>query len=381
MNNRVIYIYQRVLPHYRIPFFRGLAILLKQQGIQLFVVYGQEYPGTVPKTVMINDDWAIFKKNIYVKFGHAELIIQRPLLRSLFNRSVVVLEQANRLLINYVFFVLALVIKKPVALWGHGKNFQSSNTNNLREKFKRACTHLAAWWFCYTQEGKDIIARNGFNRERITVVANSIDTSELIATLNALKKDEQHNLKNELEITSSNVAIYCGGIYKEKRIDFLLAACLKIREKVSDFEMIFIGDGPELHKITAFCETHTWGKYVGKITDNQRVKYFALAKCQLMPGLVGLGLLDSFALGVPLVTTDIDYHSPEIEYMTPSKNGIMAENNVISFADEVTAIFLSNDYYKSLVKGCLESRKKYTLNKMIENYAAGLSLLNKETTR
>jgi glycosyltransferase involved in cell wall biosynthesis len=373
-----IYIYQRILPHYRIPFFRGLAKLLLQQDIQLVVVYGQEYPGTVPKTVMINEDWAIYKKNIYIKIGPAELVIQPPLLTSLFNRTAVVLEQANRLMINYVFFAFVLVIKKPVALWGHGKNFQSSNTLSLREKFKRAYTNLATWWFCYTPEGKNIIANNGFNSDRITVVANSIDTTELANTLTGLKSNDLEVLKNQLGITSSNVAIYCGGMYTEKRITFLLQACQQIRQQVNDFEMIFIGDGPDLKLIETFCEAHTWSKYVGKMTGNERVKYFALAKCQLMPGLVGLGIIDSFALGVPLVTTNIDYHSPEIEYMAPNVNGIITDNTVSSFVTGVTEVFLNSDYHNLLVEGCYESREMFSLENMIKNYADGITSFAKE---
>ena len=40
---------QRVLPHYRHPFFDGLAKCLADEGIALTVYYGNEYPGTVPK--------------------------------------------------------------------------------------------------------------------------------------------------------------------------------------------------------------------------------------------------------------------------------------------------------------------------------------------
>jgi L-malate glycosyltransferase len=39
----------------------------------------------------------------------------------------------------------------------------------------------------------------------------------------------------------------------------------------------------------------------------------------LMPGLVGLAVLDAFADGIPRVTTVIEYHSPEIEYLVPGR--------------------------------------------------------------
>ena len=42
----------------------------------------------------------------------------------------------------------------------------------------------------------------------------------------------------------------------------------------------------------------------------------------LMPGLVGLAVVDSFATGCPLVTVDLPFHSPEIEYLENGVNGV-----------------------------------------------------------
>ena len=42
----------------------------------------------------------------------------------------------------------------------------------------------------------------------------------------------------------------------------------------------------------------------------------------LLPGAVGLGVLDSFAFDVPLVTVDLPYHGPEIDYVRDGENGV-----------------------------------------------------------
>lgn len=47
-----------------------------------------------------------------------------------------------------------------------------------------------------------------------------------------------------------------------------------------------------------------------------------LARVFLMPGLVGLAILDAGAAGLPLVTTDYPWHSPEIAYLDPGVNGL-----------------------------------------------------------
>jgi len=61
---QVIFI-QRVLPHYRLPFFDKLYGTLFNQNINMKLVYGQEYPGTVPKTFPIEEPWAHKIRNRY----------------------------------------------------------------------------------------------------------------------------------------------------------------------------------------------------------------------------------------------------------------------------------------------------------------------------
>ena len=48
--------------------------------------------------------------------------------------------------------------------------------------------------------------------------------------------------------------------------------------------------------------------------------YLYVSKLLLMPGLVGLSVMDSFVGTCPLVTTDVAVHSPEI---CTSKMGLM----------------------------------------------------------
>ena len=51
-----------------------------------------------------------------------------------------------------------------------------------------------------------------------------------------------------------------------------------------------------------------------------------LAKVQLLPGAVGLGILDGFALELPLVTTRAPFQGQEIAYLRDGVDGIMVDD-------------------------------------------------------
>ncbi|WP_441003640.1 glycosyltransferase family 4 protein [Pseudocolwellia agarivorans] len=371
MKNKIT-IYQRVLPHYRVPFFERLHEVLLENGVELQVICGHEKEGTVPKTVKIDAPWAIYMPVTYFNLFGAELVFQYPRLCDFKSGNVVIIEQANRLLINYVFYFLRALKIIKLGLWGHGKNFQATNKQSLKERFKRTYTTFSDWWFCYTTSGKKILNELGYEDNKITVVRNCVDVNELIDERNRLSQNELNELKSELNITTNNVAVYCGGMYTEKHIPFLLKACSNIQKITNDFNVIFIGNGPDDYLVKDFCETKVWAHYLGPISGVERVKYFAISKVTLMPGLVGLAVLDSFALQVPMITTDIPIHSPEIEYLESGVNGLIVEHDVNLYAEKVCYLLNNNYELEILVSGCKDCIDIYSIEVMANNYANGV---------
>jgi glycosyltransferase involved in cell wall biosynthesis len=181
-------------------------------------------------------------------------------------------------------------------------------------------------------------------------------------------------LRKELGLFSKNVGIYSGGLYAQKRIPFLLDACVEIRKLVPDFEMIVIGKGPDVSLIKHFAHHHAWLHYVGPKDDHAKVPFFSLAKVFLMPGLVGLAVLDSFALGVPMVTTAYPYHSPEVDYLKNDINGCIVSDwqNPQNYAERVAALLASDDTKMRLIKTAQRDLSKYSVQKMSQRFAQGI---------
>lgn len=367
-----VVIIQRILPHYRIPFFRMLNEVLVQQNIQFQLLYGQEKFGTVPKTVDVADEWATKIENRYIDLPFVGEVVWQPCWRYLQDADLVVVEQANRLLLNYPLKFLWPNSKRKVAYWGHGANFQSPNPDSLDNRLKRYLADKVDWWFAYTELSLRHIEKTGFPREKITVVQNCIDTTALEYAVGRTSSEDLQVLRLRLGLRSDRIGLYCGGLYADKRLDFLVEACDKLKEQVCDFECIVIGDGPERGKIVDAAASRDWLHYLGPIFDDERIPYFLMARALLMPGLVGLVIVDSFVTRVPLFTTDNKIHSPEIAYLDNAINGFMTDNNVSAYVKEVSKSLTDDAYWQVLRQGCAESAKKYSLNKMVQNYGDGI---------
>ncbi len=51
----------------------------------------------------------------------------------------------------------------------------------------------------------------------------------------------------------------------------------------------------------------------------------------LHPGAIGLGVLDPFAYGLSLETTDCRNHGPEVAYLNNGKNGLITANELEAY--------------------------------------------------
>lgn len=368
-----VVIVQRVLPHYRVPFFRRLRDALAQNGIELKLFFGQEYPGTVPCTVDLNTAWARRIENQYFRWREMELVWQ-PCVRYLQNADLVIVEQANRLLVNYVLLLLHRFNKRPkLAYWGHGRNMQAGTARRWRESLKRRLTTNADWWFAYTAMSAETLRRAGIPAGRTTVVQNSIDVTELARAGDAVSAEDLAALRSRLQIeATAKVAVYCGGMYGDKKLDFLLEACEIVHARTPDFRLILIGDGPERWKVAQAAEHQPWIRYVGAVYGPERASYFKLGRLFLMPGLVGLAIIDSFVTQTPMVTTRFPFHSPEIAYLQDGINGVMTDFSVPEYADAIVRYLSNEAALETLRRGCAESARLYTLENMVDNFADGI---------
>lgn len=358
-----------MLPQYRKEFYNLLKIELAKHGIELELIYGKITSIDALKRDEIDIDWAKFIPNKKLKIGKTELLWQ-PYLKYLKDKDLVIVENANRLIINYYLMIARHFSKYKFAYWGHGRNLQE-DVGSFHNWFKYLFINKCDWWFGYAKETKNMLLANNYPESKISVVQNAIDTLSLMKYYSDIKECEINELKDQLVIKNCKTGIYCGAMYPGKKLDFILETCLRVKKEIPEFNMIFIGSGIESYKVLEASKSYEWIHYVGSKFGKERVKYFKISLIQVMPYYVGLGILDSFAMETPLITTLNPFHGPEIEYLENGINGFITKDNIDDYSQTVIDTMKTKKYI-DLIKGCKSSAEMYTVETMVENFKNGV---------
>ncbi len=360
-------IVQRRLTHYRVPLFVALRDLLAERGIQLELVVGQGTPAEEKKQDAGELPWA---KTASTHYLLGERLCWQPLGCFLEGMSLVIVTQENKLLQNHLLMFRPRRFK--LAFWGHGANLQSANPNGLKERFKRWTTNQVDWWFAYTKTSAGLVNDAGFPDDRITVLNNAVDTSELQRLRQSVSQAETQALRESLGFGMGQVGVYVGSLYADKRLDFLFTAAEVIRREIPGFHLLIVGEGPEREKVRSWCGAHSWARWVGARFGREKVAYMSVAEVMLSPGAVGLGMMDAFVCETPMITTDCGNHGPEIAYLENGINGVMTANDLTAYAGASVRLLRDARALDALRAGCAASTQEYTVEHMAHRFADGI---------
>ena len=366
-----VLIIEEQIKHYRLPFYQQLSNLLCSRNIELRVGYSE--PSRLEASR--NDACDLpatygIKVNPY-RFLNEKLLLQ-PLLRTALTADLVVIDQGNRFLLNHFLLPLSRARLRRVAFWGAGWNRQQSH-RRLSEWYRRKTLTWVSWWFAYTKGTARYLMANGVPESRITAVDNAVDTSEIREHVRSISAAERCDLRRRLGIRSSApVGIFCGTLGKIKGLLFLIESARMIRARVPNFHLILVGGGPEQSSVGSAVQGVPWIHLTGPRFAKEKAALFAISDAFLLPGAVGLAILDAFAGGLPLMSTRLEIHGPEMEYLEEGINGLMSEPTVPAFAEMVTCLFSDRDALRKLQAGARESGTKYTIENMVANFVEGI---------
>ena len=365
-------IVQRALRAYRSGFYEALRDDLARTGIRLDL-----YQSTPPAELDPRDDpldisWSQRLAVRRIPIGGQRLIWQ-PLVPELKRAQLVVVEQAADLALNYRLLLRQRLGKVRLAFWGHGQSF-APDANRSAEWLKAWFSRRAHWWFAYTDRSAGIVEGLGFDRDRITVVNNTIDTAALARDLEAVRGERADRLRASLSLGDGPVGLFIGTLRPDKGIDVLLDAAARIHAQREDFRLLVVGSGAMEAEIRDRAAHEPWLHYLGPRYGPERAEVLAIADLLLLPGWVGLAIIDSFVAGVPLVASRDRPHPPEIAYLRDRENGLLVADGGRgdAYADAVIELLADPALMHELREGCAQAATAYALDAMVRRFADGI---------
>lgn len=364
-------IVQSAVLHYREPFYEQLRARLAGADIDLVLIHSNARDDVWRSAVHL--EWAHRVPDRRLRVGGREIVYQacRRLLRGC---DLVIVEQGSRHLINYLLFAEQALGRRKVALWGHGRNFNTADASPLGEAFKARVTRHAHWWFAYTERSAAIAEGLGVSRDRITVVRNASDTTGLRSAVHELGVEGYARAREALEITGQHTGLYLGSLAPGKRLGYLLEASEHVRAAVPDFELLVAGAGTEEPLVRRFAESRPWVHLLGACHGEAKARALAVSDLVLVPASSGLVVLDSFAAGVPMVISSAWPHGPEADYLEHGRNGLVVddEGDPHRYGAAVADLLRSSGTRAKLADGCLAAAAEYTVQAMAERFARGI---------
>lgn len=371
-----VLILQRIVPDYRISFFRGLNDLLAQRGIELEVLAGQPWPGE--NFIDARKELSFITSTNNTKLFSAMYWLKGALKKS-YSADLIIFEQANVAAHTYPLLISRLLGlgERRLAFWGHGANLNERARNSFKHRWKKFWMTRVDHWFAYTELSGTIIRDSGFSENKITLVQNAIDTGKLRDALNELPDNQRNSgfkkLFGEDRLPVHRIGVFCARLTPLKWIPFLLEVIKLVHAAYPGFRMIIIGEGPDRYLVEEFCSSNTWCKWVGAIHGEERVKYLALADLFLNPGMTGLSILDALTVGIPFLTTNCGIHSPEIAYLKPNQSGLLAEPVEAEFASAIVELIRDEPKLTQMKQCAFKDGMIYSVKNMVGNFAHGIS--------
>ncbi len=156
----------------------------------------------------------------------------------------------------------------------------------------------------YVEKGKEIFGSYGVPQEKIFTTYNSID-NEVINEL----QQEVDSLPPILPPNPYRI-FHIGRLVEWKRVDLLIDAVSRLREKYPEIELLIIGKGPLMESLQEQAKRLGLDqevKFLGAIYDAKVLgQHFKACSVYVLAGMGGLSINEAMAWGLPVICSVCD---------------------------------------------------------------------------
>lgn len=294
INKRLLVIFEFGIPPYRIfllEYFHNLFEKVK-------LVHNEERFGKLSiEGAVKSPNFKFFKEISITYISFLDIL-----------RSDIIVTTFNIRKIHTWIFCFLFPHKKWI-FWGKGIG-QSNNI--LVRLLRKSLLKISKGFVVYTKEGMD------------TLIAMSYPSSKVSIAYNTLKIDNC-----ELTGDEAKYFLFVGRLQPRKELDKVLFELQFI-----DAKLLIVGDGDLKNDLLNLARKYQIENKVeflpGIFKEEDLKELFKNAIAYISPGAVGLGVVHSFAYGVPVITSTLDKnHGPEFSYLNEN-NSYLYENDLLS---------------------------------------------------
>jgi len=332
---RALFITDRVM-HYQKETFQALEQQLASQGIELWLLSGQDARRTVGRVgikenVVANEDKFSFREYRIGTYTFRRYLDVLEKIRVI--RPDIVLNAAHSGNVSH-WQISAIKHRQEFKLvsWLCGYEFHPGRLKDflLGRFIPRYDYHLA-----YHSNARDYAMSHGARADQVTVMHNTIN-EEKIATL---PKAEARALVvgKHPEIGDRKIILFVGAVLAEKRIEVILQALDRMQRK--DAVLVLVGDGEHLPVIRQLCAGRGDVVLTGSIVEGVG-PYFDAAELYVLPGTGGLGINEAMAHRLPIVSGFADGSADDL--VVDGDNGFRLRESTPQELAEKMAVILDD---------------------------------------
>lgn len=315
-----IMIVQPYVASYRQPLFDRLSEMLRAEGHELVVASGQPRGPQARRRDHVRLRATQERRFISRSLVVGPLAIRlTPSPRVWRDADVLIVELAAGSLPTY----RALLGRQPVAVWGHVGSYVSQDRTLLRR--------LRAWQvrnadqvLAYTPSGAATAVNYGAAPENVRAMRNTVDTKRLRDSVLTVRRRTIRQVASEIGVPSSPLFAVIGGLDESKRVDLIAETLDRLWADGSDIRFLIGGTGVLEHLLHP-ARDRGQVFFLGYADATAKAQMARVCTALFNPGRVGLIAVESFALGLPIVTTTTARHGPEFEYLRPGEDSLVCD--------------------------------------------------------
>ncbi len=244
-----------------------------------------------------------------------------------------------------------------VLFWTHGV----VRNGGLKDTFRKLFFKLADGLLLYSNYAKENLIQHGFAPEKLQVINNSLDYDKHLEIRHSLHADDLALKKKDIfKFPELPTLFFIGRLTAQKKLINLIYLIENMKNKDSQFNLLFIGDGEErslLEKEVTEKGLLDFVYFYGAChNETELAPLIAMCDVCVSPGEVGLTAIHSLSFGTPVIThNEPMYQMPEFESIKEGYTGALCNKDDLNSLELCVTNWINEHSDRDLIrKNCYE---------------------------